>query len=405
LPDQPERPATEIEGRLLALWGEFLGITGLGVNDDYFALGGASLVAARLFSEIERQFGVKLPLTTILDSPTVRTLSLALEAQRTERSDVLVELKCGDIRNLFLVHDGDGETLLYLNLARRMPDDVAVFGIEPRHLKGVPLAHGRIEDMAAFYVEQVRRKQPRGPYRLGGMCAGGVIAYEMASQLERDGENVGMVIVLDAATPQAAKRPGRLTKQRMGRLAHILADARSKHRSPVSRALAATCAIARKLVSGLSWEVKQRSTEWSVRARFRLLRGLLTRGLPWPRFVPELSVRQIYNAAEAHYAPQRLSKTAVTLARAQAGEAGDTPYVEIYAEETLGWGAIADNVAIVDVAGGHFSMLQEPFVENLAKALVPRLDERPGLAPVQRTEGKQWKDGKPPAVRGFVLNP
>ena len=404
LPDQPEHPATELEGRLLALWEEFLGFTGLGVNDDYFALGGTSLVAARLFSEIERQFAVKLPLTTILDSPTVRSLSHAIEAQRTERSDVLVELKSGDIRNLFLVHDGDGETLLYLNLARRMPGDVAVFGIEPCRLKGVPLAHGCIEDMAAFYVEQMRQKQPRGPYRLGGMCAGGVIAYEMASQLEREGESVEVVLVLDAATPQAAKRPRRVTKQRLGRLAQVVADARSSNRSPLSRALAVAGAISRKLASGLSWEVKQRGVEWSVRARFRLLRGLLTRRRPWPRFVPGLSVRQIYNAAEARYVPNRLSRTGVILVRARAGEGGDTPYLELYADETLGWGAVADNFAVVDVAGGHSSMLQEPFVDNLAEAVVPHLGEGPRLASVQRTEQEQWKEGTPAAFKDFVLN-
>ena len=84
-------------------------------------------------------------------------------------------------------------------------------------MAGVPLAHARIEDMAAFYIDQVRKKQPHGPYRLGGMCAGGVIAYEMASQLVRAGESVELVAILDAATPQAAKRPGRIARQRLGR--------------------------------------------------------------------------------------------------------------------------------------------------------------------------------------------
>jgi thioesterase domain-containing protein len=319
-----------------------------------------------------------------------------------ERSEVLVELKSGGARNLFLVHDGDGETLLYLNLARRTPDDVAVFGIEPRRMKGVPLAHGSIEDMAAFYVEQVRGKQPRGPYSLGGMCAGGVIAYEMASQLERMGESVDFVIVLDAATPQAAKRPGRITKQRLGRLANALADARSGRRSPVSRALAATVTISRKLVSGLTWEVKQRGAELSVRARFRLLRTLLARGKPWPRFVPELSVREIYNAAEAKYVPQTLSGAAVLLVRAQAGEGGDTPYVEIYADQTLGWRAVADNLGVVDVEGGHSSMLQEPFVGSLAKTLVPRLSERPKLVPAQRIDQKKSRNRTTGLAKDFV---
>ena len=291
LPNEPAKPATDIEDRLLALWQEFLGLDGLGVEDDYFALGGTSLDAARLFAEIARQFGVKLPLTTILESPTVRRLSHHLEPQRMQHSGAFVELKSGGPRNLFLVHDGFGETLLYLNLARRMPDDLAVFGIEPRRMAGVPLAHTRIEDMAAFYIDQVRKKQPNGPYRLGGMCAGGVIAYEMASQLVRAGESVELVALLDAATPQAVKRPGRITRQRLGRMAQALADVRSSQRSRARRALAFSVTISRKLVNALMWEIMRRGTQWSVRARFRLLRELLARGMPWPRFIPELSVR------------------------------------------------------------------------------------------------------------------
>ena len=74
----------------------------------------------------------------------------------------------------------------------------------------VPLAHVSIEDMAAFYVEEIRTKQPHGPYLLGGMCAGGVIAYEMASQLIRSGESVELVAMLDAALPGIQERPGAL---------------------------------------------------------------------------------------------------------------------------------------------------------------------------------------------------
>ena len=76
----------------------------------------------------------------------------------------------------------------------------------------VPLAHTSIEDMASFYISEVRKKEPYGPYLLGGMCAGGVIAYEMASQLVRSGESVELVAVLDAVLPGTQKKPGALRK-------------------------------------------------------------------------------------------------------------------------------------------------------------------------------------------------
>ena len=402
LPNEPEKPATEIEFRLLALWEEFLGFERLGVKDDYFALGGTSLVAARLFAEITRQFGVRLPLTVILASPTVRALSRHLEAQQIDSQGTLVELRGGGPRNIFLVHDGDGETLLYLNLAHSMPSDLAVFGIEPDRTEGVPLAHGRIEDMAAFYIDQVRRKQPRGPYRLGGMCAGGVIAYEMASQLVRAGEPVEFVALLDAATPQATKWPRRIARQRLGRVAQAFADAHSSHRPPIGRAIVVAGAISRKLVNALRWEIMQRGTMWSVRARFKLLRELLPRRKRWPRFIPELTVRQIYNSAEAQYVPKPLYGVAVVLVRARAGEAGDTPYREIYADETLGWGGITDNLAVVDVEGGHSSMLQEPFVNSLAAAIMPYLTDEAKLAFAGSVETERHKNHRPTAIKEFV---
>src|SRR5271168_3555367 len=110
-----------------------------------------------------------------------------------EHSSALIELKRGGPRNFFLVHGGDGDPLFYSSLARRMPDVLAVFGIEPRSIPGVPIAHTRIEDMARFYVDEMRKKQPDGPYLLGGLCVGGVIAYEMALQLSSAGESVELL--------------------------------------------------------------------------------------------------------------------------------------------------------------------------------------------------------------------
>ena len=362
------QPDTDTERALLSLWQELLGIDGLGVNDDYFALGGTSLIAARMFAEISRHFGVRLPLTTVLESPTVRALARHLDQQRMPRSGALVSLRQGGRRNLFLVHDGDGETLLYLNLARRMPADLSVFGIEPRRIAGVPLAHTRVEDMAAFYNEEMRKKQPHGPYLIGGMCAGGVIAYEMASQLVRAGESVALVAVLDAAAPGAAKKPRRIAKQRLSRVQQTLSQAQKNDTSPVRRASMVIAAISRKATNALIWEVRQRFRRWSAHARFRLLRWLLRREAAWPKLIPALSVRQIYDTAEESYAPQPLAVSSVLLVRAQTGEGSDTPYRDIFADETFGWDAIARGLAVVDVEGGHSSMLQEPFVESLGQS-------------------------------------
>ncbi len=389
LANRLEQPSTDTERTLVALWRELLNVEELGVQDDYFALGGTSLVAAQMFAEIRKRLDVKLPLTTILDSPNIRALARAIEAERTRpsdrgvRSDVLIELKPGGERYFFLIHDGDGETLLYRNLARRMPDEVSVFGIEPRRLTGIPLAHTRIEDMAKFYIEEMRNKQPAGPYLLGGLCAGGVIAYEMASQLTAAGETVQLVALFDAAKPRARKRIGQISKQRVRRLETVFAGVRGEHGISAIRLYASIKKASAKLMNALVWEVSSRAKRLNTRVRFRVLRRLLEQGRPWPSTVAELTVREIYDSAEADYSPKALSDAGVVLLRAQSGEGDDRPYRDVYADETLEWRSVSKDLAVIDVKGGHSSMLQEPFVESLAKALLPTVTADRGQATVE----------------------
>ena len=306
---------------------------------------------------------------------SVRALSQHLEQHPPKRlSKSLIELKAGSSRNLFVVHDGDGQTLVYLNLAHRMPANLAVIGIEPFSVAGVPLARTSVEEMAAGYVEEIRRHQPNGPYFLAGLCAGGVIAFEMASQLVRAGESVELLALLDAVRPQTPMRPRLLASHRINRLTQALTVARNAERSFVGRAWTILGVISRKLVNTLTWEIMRRTTKWWVGARFLLLRKLLARGRPWPRLLPGLSVRQIYESADALYVARPLSSASVVLVRARAGVDGvadDTPYLDIYADETLGWRALIEKLSVIDAEGGHSSMLQEPFVQSLATALMP----------------------------------
>jgi thioesterase domain-containing protein len=103
------------------------------------------------------------------------------------------------------------------------------------------------------------------------------------------------------------------------------------------------------------------------------LHRLLEGGHSWPSTVPELTVREIYDSAEASYSPKALSGAGVMLLRAQSGDDDDRPYREVYADDTFEWMSVAEDIAVIDVKGGHSSMLQEPFVESLVKALTPKV--------------------------------
>ncbi|MGA6974722.1 MAG: polyketide synthase dehydratase domain-containing protein, partial [Candidatus Binatus sp.] len=389
--DSNDSSDEEVEETLTRWWKELLGVGAVSLQDNFFDLGGQSLTGVRLLSKIKKKYGVDLKLSALFAAPTIEKLCALIPNQTAQpsvlsrmralsstpgprgksHSGSLIEIRRGGPRNLFLVHDGGGD-MPYLNLARRMPEDVGVFGIEPRRIAGVPLAHVSIEDMASFYVEEIRRKQPHGPYLLGGICAGGVIAYEMASQLIRAGETVELVAMLDAALAGIQERRGLHTKQQLDRFKTTFADSKKSEVGLLNRARVLTGAV-KELVNFLLSEVARRGARLSVRARFRLLRVLLSRDLAWPRFVPELSVLEIYESAAARYTPSPLSISSVVLARAKTGEGLDKPYKEIYADETLGWNGIARGLVIVDVDGGHFTMLQERFVASLWEALMPYL--------------------------------
>jgi FkbH-like protein len=372
IPGEASPANSPVEVQLLRIWEGVLKLEGLGVDDDFFALGGTSLLSVELFAQIAHRFRVELRLTAILDAPTVRSLALLIENSTAQQRSGVVCLRRGGLQNLFLVHDGFGETLLYLNLAQRLPNTMTIYGIEPKRLPGIPLAHTSLEDMAAFYVEQIREIQPRGPYLLGGMCAGGVIAYQMAACLMAAGERVQMVTILDGATPQAAKRVGRVTRHRLSRLENALAEAGGEGVSPLSRIAKIVGAISRKARNAIHYEIQAFGERSSVRLRFALLKMLVKRGASWPPTLPELTVMQIYNALEARYVPPALAEVPILLVRASVGEGNDAPYRDLYRDEDFGWRQVAARLELVDVAGGHSSMLQEGAIESLARVWLER---------------------------------
>jgi phthiocerol/phenolphthiocerol synthesis type-I polyketide synthase D len=200
-----------------------------------------------------------------------------------------------------------------------------------------------------------------------------VIAYEMAAQLVQAGEAVALLALLETVTPKALERPRRILDQRLNRLKQAIADAEKTAHAPLRRAALVVVESLKKVANALLWEIAQLGRQAGVTARFYLLRAVLKRDLPWPKFVPELSVRQIYDSAHARYTPKPLPIVSVVLARAQSGEGDDTPYQRIYADETFGWKDLVPSLAVLDVNGGHSTMLEERFVESLAKALLPHL--------------------------------
>lgn len=195
-----------VERQVANLWESLLGVHPIGAKDNFFDLGGNSLTAVRLFSAIRDLTGVNLPLATLFDAPTVEKLADALR-RNTAKWSSLVPIHAGGSRvPLFLIHGAEGNVLLYRQLAQHLGPDQPVYGFQSQGLNGSDSFHTSIEEMAAHYIKELPTVQPHGPYRLGGYCLGGMIAFEMARQLRERGERASLVVLIESYNPTAVPR-------------------------------------------------------------------------------------------------------------------------------------------------------------------------------------------------------
>ncbi|HET7506815.1 MAG TPA: non-ribosomal peptide synthetase, partial [Solirubrobacterales bacterium] len=184
--------------KLRAFWETALGLEGVGDDEDFFALGGTSLQAAEVFTLIRDRLGVELPLSTLLEAPTVAELTVAVE-HPARHFQPLVQMRVGAAGPpLYLLHSLWGDVLGMRQLVSEMKSDVTVYGIRTRGLNPGEAPLGSVEEMAADYVELIRGLQPQGPYRLMGHSFGGLLAFEIARQLTEQGEEVDWLGIVDA---------------------------------------------------------------------------------------------------------------------------------------------------------------------------------------------------------------
>jgi acetoacetyl-CoA synthetase len=195
---KPEATSSMIEV-LTPIWQRVLQLSSIGVDDDFFDLGGDSLLALQLFTEIAQVCDRELPPVTIYQARTIAALAALLEQPTTPRFPALILLKEGANKPpVFVAHGLGGSVIDFFQPVKHIESDHPIYGLQARGIDGLDEPLERIEDMAEFHLNAIREVQPHGPYALMGYSLGGLVALEMAQRLTADGEKVALLAMLDA---------------------------------------------------------------------------------------------------------------------------------------------------------------------------------------------------------------
>ncbi|GAB3921029.1 hypothetical protein GCM10028804_16200 [Larkinella terrae] len=185
---------------LRTTWSALLKVPDVGLDDDFFEIGGHSLLAFQLTTELQRQLGHAVSVGAVFANPTIRKLVIHLETAHPERiwqSLVAVQPK-GRRPPLYCVHPISGDIGYAYQLVPYLSDDQPVYGLQAVGLDGRTEPFTSLEDMAAYYVKLILEQQPNGPYRLCGYSMGGIVAFEMAHQLKKIGKDVDLLALIDS---------------------------------------------------------------------------------------------------------------------------------------------------------------------------------------------------------------
>ena len=195
----PARSRDSLDLQLIKLWERVLNVPTVGLQDNFFDLGGNSLGAVRLFSEMRQMFARSFPLSVLFQAPTVEKLAdLIRKDGWSPNWASLVPIQPGGSKPpFFCVHGGGGNVLIYRELANCMAPDYPFYGLQARGLDGSSDYLTSTAAMAESYLRELRELQPVGPYYLGGFCMGGQVAFEMAQRLVRDGQQVNLLFTID----------------------------------------------------------------------------------------------------------------------------------------------------------------------------------------------------------------
>ena len=332
-----EAPRNETERTLSEIWADVLGVERVGIHDNFFAMGGHSLLTLQVLDRAHRA-GIDLAPQDMFNHQTIGELVAAVASKTADSEETrwssLVPLQPGGSRRpLFLVHTTPGDILGYGNLVHHLGPDQPCYGLQSLGLHDPEQAHGSIEEMAAYYVDLILSVQPEGPYVLGGWCYGGIVAVEMARLLMAKGHEIGLLALIETWAEKPSLRHVRYYLDRVRAVLAMGIPRTFRYvRAKVSHALARRAETdAEVLVVDLEYgDLKNRKhvlkTNTEAVERYRTT--------PYPGRVTLFNIE----------------------------DAGDG----IIPDPNAGWSTLAAEIECHPIASSHTDILQEPQVKNLA---------------------------------------
>ena len=339
-----EETLDPLEITLIAIWEKVLDVPQVRRTDNFFELGGHSLLAAKMFARMQKMLGKALPLATLFQAPTVAKLAALLRDKGWSPSwSSLVPIRPGGSKAPFyFVHPIGGNVLNLAGIAAHFDPDQPIFGLQAKGLDGKETPNTSIERMASDYIEHIRSVQPDGPYHIGGFSAGGVVAYEMARQLDAAGQKVSVLALLDTKIDGPAETHGKASWRALQRL---------------TRTVGFNLRYA--LHIGFGPFARQKAKNWRMRANIRFWSAKKALG---QASGDGLGVEEAFLFALRNYVALPYQGDAI-LFRAK-------DELVSYSDQTLGWGSLVrGKLEIREVSGDHDTILYEPHIGMLARVL------------------------------------
>ena len=355
----PRNPSEEILANIFA---DLLELNHVGINDNFFEIGGHSLLAVRLMSQIQQHFKVNLPLASLFQNPTIKQLIEAFSDSSQRVWSPLVPIQPnGSLPPFFCIPGAGGNVLYFEPLARYLGDEQPFYGLQAYGLDGETEPLQSVEEIACQYIRVIQTIQPVGPYFLGGHSFGGKVAFEMAQQLQRQGESIGLVAIFDAPAPisQVNSQDSIFDKDDSGWIALLIES--------IEKFTEESLLIQEEVLLSLNSE-----------GQINYLKQQLERvGLLPPQSDTKL-VRgplQVFRTQnQIDYGVNEALATSIALFQARERNSEDTSN-DVFQARAWGWNNFSEGeVQRHIVPGSHTTMMKEPHVKILAQKLKATLE-------------------------------